>query len=166
MEARTHSGKATVTLPSDTQILISRGFDAPKHLVYRACTEPELVKRWWSGLRGEVTIAEIDLRVGGRWRYVMTANEGFEVAFHGTYREIVPDERIVSTELFEGAPGATEDDATVNTVTLTEVDGRTTLTTLVECPSREIRDAIIDSGMEGGMQEAFDRLEEVARSLA
>jgi uncharacterized protein YndB with AHSA1/START domain len=165
MEAKTHSGKATVTLPTDTQILIRREFDAPKHLVYRACTEPELIKRWWSGKRGEVASAEVDLRVGGRWRYVMVANGGFEVAFHGTYREIVPNERVVSTELFEGAPGATEDDATVNTVTLTEVDGRTTLTTLVECPSREIRDAIIDSGMEGGMQEAFDRLEELARSL-
>jgi uncharacterized protein YndB with AHSA1/START domain len=141
-------------------------FDAPRHLVFRACTEPDLVKRWWSGQRGEVTSAEIDLRVGGRWRYVMVAHDGAAVAFHGTYREIVPDERIVSTELYEGAPGVTEDDATVNTVTFTEVDGRTTLTTLVECPSKEIRDVIIDSGMEGGMQEAFDRLEEVAASLA
>ena len=120
MAAVTHSGKATVTLPTDTQILITREFDAPRHLVYRATTDPELVKRWWSGHRGEVTSAEIDLRVGGRWRYVMVANAGFEVAFHGTYREIVPDERIVSTELFEGAPGATEDDATVNTVTFDE----------------------------------------------
>ena len=166
MPAVTHSGKATVTLPSATQILITREFDAPRHLVYRAFTEPELVKRWWSGQRGEVTTAEIDLRPGGRWRYVMTANAGFEVAFHGTYREIVPDERIVSTELFEGVPGATEDDATVNTATFTEVDGRTTLTTLIECRIKEIRDAIIESGMEGGMQEAFDRLEQVARSLA
>lgn len=166
MAAVTHSGRATVTLPSDTQILITREFDAPKHLVYRACTEPELVKQWWSGQRGEVTSAEIDLRVGGRWRYVMVANAGFEVAFHGTYREIVPNERVVSTELFEGYPGATEDDATVNTVTFAEVDGRTTLTTLVECGTKEIRDAIIESGMEDGMQEAYDRLEQVARSLA
>ena len=166
MGTTTHSGKASVTLPTDTQILITREFDAPRHLVYRATTEPELVKRWWSGLRGEVTSVEIDLRPGGRWRYVMTANEGFEVAFHGTYREIVPDERIVSTELFEGVPDVTEDDATVNTVTFTEVDGRTSLVTLVQCPSTEIRDAIMESGMEGGMQEAFDRLEEVARSLA
>ncbi len=166
MAAVTHSGKATVALPADTQILITREFDARKHLVYRATTEPELVKRWWSGLRGEVTSAEIDLRVGGRWRYVMVAKEGFEVAFHGTYREIVPNERIVSTELYEGVPGATEDDATVNTVTFTEVDGRTTLTTLVECRTKEIRDLIIESGMEGGMQEAFDKLEELARSLA
>jgi len=167
MATVTSSGKATVTLPSDTQILIEREFDAPRHLVYRACTEPELVKRWWSGKRGEVTLAEIDLRVGGTWRYVMTANEGFEVAFHGTYREVVPNERVVSTELYEGVPGATEDDATVNTMTLIDLgDGRTKLTTLVVCPTTQIRDAIIESGMEGGMQEAFDKLEEVASSLA
>jgi uncharacterized protein YndB with AHSA1/START domain len=166
MATVTHSGKAKVTLPTDTQILITREFDAPRHLVYRACTEPELVKRWWSGQRGEVSSAEIDLRDGGRWRYVMVAGDGSEVAFHGTYREIVPNERIVSTELYEGVPGATEDDANVNTVTFTEADGRTTLTTLVQCRSQMIRDMIIESGMEGGMQEAFDKLEEVARSLA
>ena len=166
MDTMTHSGKATVTLPSDTEILIRREFDAPAHLVYRACTEPDLVKRWWSGKRGEVTSVEIDLKVGGTWRYVMVANEGFEVAFHGTYREIVPDEKVVSTELFEGAPGVTEDDATLNTMTLVETGGTTTLTTLVECHVKEIRDAIIESGMEGVMQEAFDALEEVARALA
>jgi uncharacterized protein YndB with AHSA1/START domain len=97
MEPMTTSGTAKVTLPTDNQILITRDFDAPRHLVYRAWTTPELVERWWSAQRGEVTSIEIDLRVGGRWRYVMTANEGFEVAFHGEYREIVPDERIVST---------------------------------------------------------------------
>jgi uncharacterized protein YndB with AHSA1/START domain len=166
MDTMTHSGKATVELPTETQILITRTFDAPAHLVYRAYTEPDLVKRWWSGERGEVTSVEADLREGGAWRYVMVANEGFEVAFHGTYREIVPNERIVSTELYEGVPDVTEDDATVNTMTFTEVDGRTTLTTLVECHTREVRDAIIESGMEGGMQEAFDRLEQVARSLS
>jgi uncharacterized protein YndB with AHSA1/START domain len=166
MEAMTSSGKAVVTLPTDTQILIMREFNAPPRLVYRACTEPELVKRWWSGNRGEVTSAEIDLRVGGRWRYVMAANDGSEVAFHGTYREIAPNERVVSTELYEGIPGATEEDATINTVTFEDVGGRTRLTTLVECRIREIRDAIIGSGMEGGMQEAFDKLDAVASSLA
>jgi uncharacterized protein YndB with AHSA1/START domain len=166
MVTMTHSGKAKVELPTDTQILITRTFEAPAHLVYRAYTEPDLVKRWWSGERGQVTSIEADVRVGGRWRYVMVANEGFEVAFHGTYRELVPNERIVSTELYEGVPGATEDDATVNTMTFVEQDGRTTLTTFVECHTREVRDAIIESGMEGGMQDAFDRLEQVARSLA
>ncbi|MGH2591427.1 MAG: SRPBCC family protein [Actinomycetota bacterium] len=166
MTAVTSSGKAVVTLPEDTQILIVREFDAPKHLVYRAYTEPDLIKRWWSGERGEVVSAEVDLRVGGSWRYVMLANEGFEVAFHGTFREIVPNERLVTTEVFEGAPVEDEEkDAAVNFVTFEETDGRTTLTTLVECHTREVRDIIIESGMEGGMQEAMDKLEQVAISL-
>jgi uncharacterized protein YndB with AHSA1/START domain len=163
-------GTAVVTLPTDTQILITREFDAPRHLVYRAYTDPDLVSRWWSGLRGTVTSVESDLRVGGRWRYVMEANEGFEVAFHGVFREIVPNERIVSTEVFEGAPGTEAPDAdegaAITTTTFTEVDGRTRLTQLVECGTKEIRDAVIGSGMEGGMQEAMDALEEVAISLA
>ena len=159
------SGTAVVTLPADDQILITREFDAPRHLVYKAWTTPELVERWWSGHRGTVTSAEIDLRVGGRWRYVMVANQGFEVAFHGEYREIVENERIVSTEVYEGAPGG-DDDPAVNLITFTEVDGRTTLEVLVQCPSREVRDIIIDSGMEVGMQEAYDKLEQVAISLA
>src|SRR3979411_3177786 len=102
--AMTSSKTAVVTLPTDRQILITREFGAPKHLLYKAYTTPELIKRWWSGDRGEVTSAEVDLRVGGRWRYVMTANGGFEVAFHGAYREIVPNERLVTTEIYEGAP--------------------------------------------------------------
>ena len=161
------SGTATVTLPTDEQILITREFDAPKHLVFEAFTTPELVKRWWNAKRGEVTVAEIDLRVGGTWRYVMVADGGFEVGFHGEYREIVPNERIVSTEFFEGVPeGVSEEDATtVNTATFTESDGRTTLTILVQAPNKETRDAIIDSGMEAGLQDAMDLLEEVAISL-
>ena len=161
MEAMTSSGTAKVTLPTDEQILITREFDAPKHLVYKAWTTPELVKRWWSARRGEVTIAEIDLRVGGKWRYVMIANEGFEVGFHGEYREIVPDERIVSTEVYEGMP---EGEA-LNTLTLTEEDGRTTMSILVEHSCKEHRDAHINSGMEAGIQDALDLLEQVAVSL-
>jgi uncharacterized protein YndB with AHSA1/START domain len=161
METVTGSRTATVTLPTDEQILITREFDAPKHLVYKAWTTPELVKRWWSAKRGEVTIAEIDLRVGGKWRYVMIACEGFEVGFHGEYREIVPDERLVSTEVYEGMP---EGEA-LDTLTLTESDGRTTLTLLVEHSCKEHRDAHINSGMEDGLQDALDLLEEVAVSL-
>ena len=92
----------------------------------------------------------------------MVTDDGFEVGFHGEYREIVPNERIVSTELYEGVPDA---EPTLNTLTLTETDGRTIVTILVEAPSREVRDAIIDSGMEAGMQDAMDLLEEVAVSL-
>ena len=161
------SGTATVTLPTDEQILITREFDAPKHLVYRAWTTPELVKRWWSGRRGEMTVAEIDLRVGGKWRYVMVADGGFEVAFHGEFREIVPNERIVNTEVYEmpGADPLPAEDEPVNIVTFAEQDGRTTLTLLVQTTSKELRDAIIESGMEAGMQEGMDLLEQVAIEL-
>jgi uncharacterized protein YndB with AHSA1/START domain len=162
----TSSGTATVTLPTDEQILITREFDAPKHLVYKAWTTPELVKRWWHANRGEVTIAEIDLRVGGMWRYVSVTPDGFEVGFHGEYREIVPNERIVSTEVYEGVPqGEGPEEGTLNTATFAETEGRTTVTVLVEAPSKEIRDAIMESGMEAGLQDALDLLEEVAVSL-
>ena len=161
MVAVASSGTAVVTLPTDTQILITREFNAPKHLVYKAWTTPELISRWWSGDRGEVTKIEVDLRVGGTWRYVMVANGGFEVAFHGVYREIVPNELLVSTEVFEEVP----DDEAVDTATFTEKDGRTTLTVLVQHSSKESRDMHINSGMEGGMQEAMDHLEQVAISL-
>ena len=158
------SRSATVTLPTDEQILITREFDAPKELVYRAYTTPDLIKAWWTAKRGEATAAEVDLRVGGKWRYAMVTPDGFEVAFHGEYREVVPNERLVSTEVYEGAPDP-ESNATLNTTTFTETDGRTTLTILVEAPSREVRDAIIESGMEDGLQDALDLLEEQARSL-
>jgi uncharacterized protein YndB with AHSA1/START domain len=162
----TTSRKAAVTLPTDEQILITREFDAPKHLVYQAWTTPELVKRWWHANRGQATIAEIDLRVGGKWRYVMIAEDGLEVGFHGEYREIVHNERVVSTEVYEGVPqGEGPEQGTLNTATFSEVDGSTTLTLLVQAPSKEIRDAIIDSGMEDGLQDALQLLEEVANSL-
>ncbi|HYH61693.1 MAG TPA: SRPBCC family protein [Solirubrobacterales bacterium] len=164
----TTTGSATVTLPEDNQILISREFDAPAHLVWQAWTTPELVKKWWAGKRGNVTLVEIDLRVGGKWRYVMNATEGFEVGFHGEYKELVENERMVSTEVYEGLPpemGDPDDLAALNTLTLTERDGRTTLEVLVEHKTKEQRDGHIESGMEGGMQESMDALEEVAVSL-
>jgi uncharacterized protein YndB with AHSA1/START domain len=155
------SRRATVTLPGDEQILIEREFDAPRHLVFKAYTTPELVRRWWHANHGEMTQCDIDLRVGGGWRYVMTARGGFEVAFHGEYHEIVPDERLVSTEVFEGMPDA----PALDTVTFTEAGGRATLSILVQHSSRENRDAHINSGMEDGLHIAMDLLEEVAASL-
>ena len=165
--AVTTKGSALVTLPADDQILIAREFDAPRELVYKAWTTPELVKRWWGAKRGEVTVAEIDLRVGGKWRYVGVTPDGTEVGFHGEYREIVPNERIVSTEVYEGVPQPEEGPelGTLNTATFAETGRRTTLTILVEAPSKDVRDAIIESGMEAGMQDALDLLEEVAVSL-
>lgn len=165
MTATTSSHTAVVTLPTDTQILITREFNAPKHLVYRAYTTPELIRRWWSGDRGEVTLAQVDLRVGGRWRYVMTAHGGFEVAFHGDYKEIVTNERLVHTEVFEGIPNADEAAAEV-TVTFVEHEGRTTLAMLVQHANQQNRDMHVNSGMEGGMQEAMDKLEQIAVALA
>jgi uncharacterized protein YndB with AHSA1/START domain len=157
-------GAANVTLPADTQILVTREFDAPRRLVWRAYTEPDLIKRWWAGLRGNVTSVEVDLRVGGRWRYVMEANGGFEVAFHGEYREISPVERLVNTEAFEGIPDP-DGNAALVTMTLVDKDDRTFLEVLIEAKDKAGRDAIINSGMEGGMQESYDALEQVAASL-
>jgi uncharacterized protein YndB with AHSA1/START domain len=161
--AVTSSATAQVTLPTDTQIRIEREFDAPRALVWRAYTTPELVARWWAGRRGKVTSVEIDLRVGGRWRYVMTAKEGFEVAFHGEYREIAPEERLVTTEVYEGA-GPDAEAALVNTTFRADGD-RTAMEQVIEVSSREVRDMIIATGMEGGMQESYDALESVAAGL-
>lgn len=160
-------GRAVLTLPSDTEILITRDFDAPRHLVYRAWTTPELVKRWWHANRGTCTETEIDLRVGGKWRWVMVTDSGFEVAFHGEYREIVPNERLVYTEVYEGAPpGPDGEEATLNFVTLEDLGGRTRVVSLTKARTKEVRDMIINSGMEGGMQDAYDLLEQVAISLS
>jgi len=159
--AMTTSGSARVTLPGDTQILITREFDAPAELVWKAWTTPELVRRWWHANRGEFTVCDIDLRVGGTWRYVMVGGGDFEVGFHGEFREIVPFERIVSTEVYEGFPEA----GALNTLTLTEAGGRTTMGILVEHELQGHRDAHIASGMEAGMQDAMDLLEQVAVSL-
>ena len=166
----TSSGSAKVTLPADDQILVTREFDAPKHLVYKAFTTPELVRRWWHANRGEMTVAEIDLREGGNWRYLIKEGD-MEVGFHGEYREIEAPRRIVSTEAFEGlaAMGITDDPdsaASVNTMTLDEADGITTMTTLVQHVTKEHRDGHIQSGMEGGMQISFNRLEDVVTELA
>jgi uncharacterized protein YndB with AHSA1/START domain len=164
--AVTSNRRAEVTLPADEQILITRTFDASRHLVYKAYTTPELVGRWWHANRGDVTLIEIDLRVGGKWRYVMVARDGTEVGFHGEYRELVPNERIVSTEVYEGLPeGVPEGDAaTVNTATFTEAGEGTRLTILIEATSKAARDAIIASGMEDGLQDALDLLEQAAVS--
>jgi uncharacterized protein YndB with AHSA1/START domain len=161
MVAMLSSGTAVVTLPTDTEILITREFEAPRHLVYKAWTTPELIKRWWSGDRGQVTIAEVDLRVGGSWRYVMTAHGGFEVAFHGEYREIVPNQRIVATEVYEAMP----DGEALTTTTFGDANGRTLLALLMRLGTQEERDMVIKSGMEAGVQEQMNHLEEIAISL-
>ncbi|MCY1059685.1 SRPBCC family protein [Nannocystis sp. SCPEA4] len=153
-------GSAVVTLPSDTEILITRAFDAPAALVFKAWTTPELVKRWWGFETSEWLVCEVDLRVGGRWRWVIRERE-MEVGFHGEYREIDRPHRLVNTEVYEGFP----DGQAVNIMTLTEVDGVTTMTTLVQHSCKEHRDGHINSGMEGGMQVSYNRMEDVVVEL-
>ena len=154
---------ATITLRGDTDFLITREFDAPRELVWRAVTEPELAKRWFHANRAEVVSAEIDLRVGGGWRYVSQLPDGSTFAFYGEFREIEPVSRIVQTEVFEPFPEA----GSVNTMTLEDLgNGRTRLTVLVQHSAAEHRTAQLESGMEAGMQDAYDLLEDVANSLA
>ena len=154
-------GSAVITLPSDTEILITRVFDAPAELIFKAWTTPELIKRWWGFDSSEWLVCEIDARVGGKWRYVIRDSD-MEVGFHGEIRELDAPHRMVSTEVFEGFPDA----GSVNTMTLDEVNGVTTMTTLIQHESQEHRDMQLASGMEGGMQVSYNRLEDVARSLA
>ncbi|HUF15814.1 MAG TPA: SRPBCC family protein [Acidimicrobiia bacterium] len=155
------TGTAVVTLPSDREIEITRVFEAPAELVFDVWTTPEHVRNWWGYESDPMTVCDIDLRVGGSYRFV-AANAGYgEVAFHGVYKEIERPHRLVSTEVFEGYPDA----ATVNTLTLEENDGVTTMTILVLHESKESRDAQIASGMEKGLQHSLDRADEVLASL-
>jgi uncharacterized protein YndB with AHSA1/START domain len=154
-------GSAVVTLPSDTEILITRQFDAPAALVYRAYTTPELVQRWWGFDSSVWKVCEIDLRVGGSWRYVIQERD-FEVGFHGEFQELSPPYRLVSTEVFEGMPDA----SALDVVDFEEADGVTTMRMLVQHTEQAHRDAHIESGMEGGMQVSMDRMEDVIGTLA
>lgn len=156
------TGTAIVTLPADDQILITRELDAPPRLVWRAWTTPDLISRWWTAGHGEAVVTEVDLRVGGSWRYVLVTPGGFEVGFHGVYREIAPPGRLVNTEVYEGMP---DGEALVTTTFADLGDGRTLLTSLVQHSCREHRDAHIESGMESGLQTALDLLDEIAISL-
>ena len=164
-----NSGKAVVTTIGDKQIEVVREFDAPRHLVFRAYTEPELIKRWWAGRRATVTSVESDLRVGGYYRYAARAKEGFEedfevalreVAFRGTFKEVVANERLVYTEIFEAQP----QEEVLTTVTFEEKDGRTTLRMMIEMGSTEARD-LMAGQMEDGVQEGFDIIDEIVREL-
>lgn len=159
--ATKNSGKAVVTLPSDTQILITREFEAPRDLVFRVWTTPEFIRRWWPGGRGRSTGVEVDLRAGGTWRRGIVTDAGVEAAFHGEYREVVPNERIVATEVFDSRPDA----EALTTTTFTEFGGRTVVEQLIEYGSREDRDAHLGYGLEGGLQEAMDLVEQLTLSL-
>lgn len=160
MNATTRHGSATVTTPSDREILITRTFDAPAARVFDAWTTPEHVRQWWGSEEAPLAVCEIDLRVGGSWRYVIQDADGTELGWHGTYREIDRSDRLVSTEVFEGFPDA----EALNSATFTENDGTTTLSVTVLHSSKENRDGHLNSGMEAGMQIVLDRLEDLVRS--
>lgn len=161
MDARS-SGKLEVTLPSDKEILLTRVFDAPRALVFEAMTKPEHVRRWWCWMENaSMLVCDIDLRVGGKYRFVMSGGDHGEAAFHGEYLEVVRPERIVHTEVFEPF----EDSPAHVTVTLEERDGKTYYRALVRHKTREARDMHVQSGMEEGACVALDLLEDVARSL-
>ena len=155
-----NTGTLTVTTPTDREIVLTRVFDAPAHLVYRAFTDPELLKRWFGPHGWSLTVCEVDLRVGGAWRYVLKGPDGTTMGMGGVYQEIVPGRRTVHTESFDDYPG----DSVVTTV-LTEHDGKTTLTATVRYESKEVRDAVVESGMEHGAAETYDRLAELLPTL-
>ncbi len=151
----------TVTTPSDREIVMTRVFDAPRRLVFEACTRPEHLLRWFGPRSCPIVECQVDLRVGGRWRYILRGPDGKNLGMRGVYREIAPYHRLVSTESFDDYPGES-----LNTLTFSEQDGKTMLTIRVLYDSKETRDAVIRSGMEHGAAETYDRLSEHLRSMA
>jgi uncharacterized protein YndB with AHSA1/START domain len=153
-----------VTTPADREIVLSRLFDAPRRLVWEAMTKPEHIKRWWGNL-GEgydVPVCEVDLRVGGSWRFSNRMPSGELATFYGTYHEIAPPDRIVFTEIFEPYP----DSPSTVTAVFTEENGKTRMTVTAEYASKDVRDMVLSTGMERGAALSYDHLEEVAMELA
>ncbi len=151
-----------ITTPSDREIVFSRVFDAPRGLVFDAWTKPELLRRWFGPPGWSLAVCEVDLRVGGSWRYVMRSEDGAEMGFGGVYQEIVPPEKIVTTEKFDEA--WYEGDA-LDTVTFIEENGKTTCSTTVLYDSKEVRDTVLNSGAAEGYNGNLDRLAELLASL-
>lgn len=160
----TNTGALKLTTPTDREIVITRVFDAPRHVVFDAMTKPELLKRWFYGPPGwSLEVCEIDLKAGGAYRYVMRGPDGAEMGFGGVHREVVPPERIVCTQLFDQDWTGGE---AVGTMVLTERDGKTTLTNTMLYSSKEARDAVLKTPMEQGMAMGYDRLAEMLPKLA
>ncbi len=151
-----------VSTPSDTEITLTRLFDAPRHLVFEAMSKPEHIKRWWGNLGDgySVPVCEVDLRVGGKWRFVNRHPQG-DAEFYGVYKEITPPARVVFTEIFAPFPDA----ESIVTTVLTEEGGQTRLTATSQYPSKEVRDMVLSTGMERGAALSYDRLDEVAMQL-
>ena len=164
--AVSHAGNSDtfkVLTRSDNEIVLTRLFDAPRHLVFEAMTKPEHIRRWWGNLGDgySVPICEVDLRVGGAWRFVNRHPNG-EAEFYGVYREIAPPDRLVFTEIYAPFP----DGESVVSAVFTEESGKTRMTATCSYPSKDVRDMVLNSGMEKGAAKSYDRLDEVARELA
>jgi uncharacterized protein YndB with AHSA1/START domain len=162
-EVMTNIGLLQISTPSEREIAMTRVFDAPRHLVFDAWTKPELLKRWLGVVEGwTMAVCEVDLRVGGSYRYVWRGPDGAEMGMRGVYREVVRPERIVSTESFDEPWYEGE---AIDTLVLVERDGKTTCTTTVRYSSQAVRDAVIKSGMATGVAEGYDKLAEVLAAI-
>jgi uncharacterized protein YndB with AHSA1/START domain len=148
----------TVTTPTDTEIMLERAFDAPRHLVFDALTKPEMLVRWFGARGWRLVVCEVDLRVGGAWRFVSHGPDGGVLGHSGVYREVVPPSRLRYTEVFDDQSYAGE---SLITQVLVERDGRTTLTSTVRLPSREARDIVLAYPMARGVGQAYERLDAV-----
>lgn len=146
--------------PGSQDIVFRRTFEAPREVVFRALTDPQLIPSWWGPRDYETIVDVMDPRPGGRWRFVHRGPEG-EFGFHGVYHDVVAPERVVQTTEFEPVPGSVG----LETATLEEVDGKTTMVAVALFPSVEARDMTVASGMEGGARETYDRLAEVIEGL-
>ena len=151
-----NTGTLQVTTPTDREIVMTRVFDAPRHLVFDAFTRPELLKRWFGPRGWSLVVCDVDLRVGGTFRFVLRGPDGKDMGMRGVYREITPRGRSVHMESFDDYPGEAQ-----VTMVLVEQNGKTTMTATVLYPSREVRDAVIQSGMEHGAAESYDKLGEL-----
>jgi uncharacterized protein YndB with AHSA1/START domain len=156
-----NTGTLKVAMAGDREVLMTRVFDAPRRLVFDAMTRPDLFRRWFGPRGWSVVVSEIDLRVGGAWRTVLRGPDGQTMGMSGVYREIAPPDRIVSTESFDDFPGES-----LNTLSFVESGGKTTFTCRVQYPSKEVRDAVVQSGMEHGAAETYDRLAELLPTLS
>jgi uncharacterized protein YndB with AHSA1/START domain len=158
-EAKT--GVTTYETPTDTEVVITRVVDAPRRIVFDALTNPKHVPRWMLGPEGwTMPVCEMDVRPGGTWHYVWRKSDGTEMAMSGSYREVAPPERLVSTEMW-----GPEWPETVNTTVLTESGGQTTITLTILYPSKEARDAALKTGMKDGTDQSYDRLDKLVRTL-
>jgi uncharacterized protein YndB with AHSA1/START domain len=151
-----NTGTLKVSLPTEREIVMTRVFNSPRRLVFDALTKPELLKRWFGPRGWSLVVCEADLKVGGAWRWVLRGPDGRDMGMRGVYQEIAPPERLVSTESFDDYPGES-----LNTLILSEENGKTTFTITVRYASQEIRDAVIKSGMEHGAAECYDKLAEM-----